>query len=97
MTKVILESSPLRSLTKGATWESSGLVTVVLVALAFTGNPLQSVMISLVYFPIRVGCYFIHERLWKKIKWGHREHVVTSGPTAGKGRRPIRWTGENTP
>ena len=72
-----LESTPQRSLVKGLTWETSGLVTVGLVALLFTGNLVQSLAIGMVYFPIRVGCYFLHERLWKRVLWGHIRHRVT--------------------
>jgi uncharacterized membrane protein len=97
MTKVILESSRLRSLTKGLTWELRGLVMIMVIGLAFTGDVSTSFMMTLAYMPLSVTLYFVHERIWKHISWGHIEHVVTSGPTAGKGRRQIRWTGKSSP
>jgi len=78
MQKVILESSPLRSFVKGTTWETSGLVTVLLVAFLFTGDPVTALEVSLCYFPIRVIMYFGHERIWKRVRWGHTEHTVQS-------------------
>lgn len=95
MKKIILESSPLRSFTKGLTWELRGLAMIMVIGLVFTGNVSTSLMMTLAYMPISVALYFVHERIWKRVSWGHRAHVVTSGPTAGKGRRPIRWTGKS--
>ena len=76
MKKIILESSPLRSFVKGATWETSGLATVLLISLGFTGNPVTALQVGLSYFPLRLVMYVMHERLWKRIAWGHREHMV---------------------
>lgn len=72
MKYTVLESTWLRSLAKGLTWETTGLITVAGIALLFTGNIQQAVMISAVYLPVRVGMYFGHERIWKHIGWGHR-------------------------
>jgi len=72
----ILESTPGRSLVKGLTWEVTGLVTVAGVALLFTGDVTRSLTIGMVYFPLRVGCYFAHERLWKHVHWGHIKHSI---------------------
>jgi len=47
-------------------------VTVAVVALFVTGNLLAALAIGTVVFPVRVGMYFLHERLWKHFKWGHR-------------------------
>ena len=66
-------STRRRSLAKAVTWELSGLVTGCLIAYAFTGSPTTAIGISFTFFPIRLGMYFIHERIWKRIRWGHRE------------------------
>ena len=68
----VLVSTPERSFAKGVTWEVSGLVTVAVVALLVTGNLLAALAIGAAVFPVRVGMYFLHERLWKHFKWGHR-------------------------
>ena len=73
MERVVLVSTWVRSLVKGLTWETTGLVTVAGIALVFTGDLRQALMIGVVYMPVRVGMYFAHERAWKHFKWGHHE------------------------
>ena len=72
MVCTVLESTWLRSLVKGITWETTGLITVAGIALLFTGDLRQSLLIGAVYLPVRVGMYFVHERIWKHFGWGHR-------------------------
>lgn len=62
MVCTVLESTWLRSLVKGITWETTGLITVAGIALLFTGDLRQSLLIGAVYLPVRVGMYFVHER-----------------------------------
>lgn len=73
MNKLILVSTRERSLAKGLTWETSGLMTGLFVAWFFTGSPTTALQISLTFFPIRLTMYFLHERMWKHIRWGHKE------------------------
>jgi len=73
--RAVLESTWLRSLVKGLTWEASGLITVAVIAFLFTGDPEQSLLIGAAYLPVRVAMYFAHERMWKRFKWGHREVI----------------------
>lgn len=57
-----MDSTKTRSFTKGLTWELLG----VIILFALTGQ--WKVVGS--YFALRVVLYFVHERAWKKIKWG---------------------------
>lgn len=71
----VLESTWTRSLVKGLTWETSGLVTVAVISFVLTGDVMRAVKAGIVYFGLRVAMYFVHERIWKKFRWGHREVV----------------------
>jgi len=71
----VLVSTWLRSLVKGLTWEVSGLITVAVIAFMLTGNAFQSLQAGGCFFTIRVVMYVIHERIWKRFKWGHHEVI----------------------
>jgi len=59
-----------RSLVKGIVWEVlSFIVTVIAVYLVY-GNLAMSIKFSLVLSMIKIFLFFIHERVWKKIRWG---------------------------
>ena len=73
--KIVLQSSPTRSFVKGCTWETSGLVVLVLIALGVTHNVESALQVGLAFFPLRLAMYWGHERIWKKVSWGHREVV----------------------
>lgn len=75
MERIVLVSTWLRSLVKGLTWELSGLATVAVIAYVLTGNALESMQAGGAFFTLRVLMYVSHERLWKRIKWGHHEVV----------------------
>ena len=52
-----------RSFVKGFIWELIGLVIIYILT--------QSVSTSLGYVSIRIVLYFVYDRIWKYIKWGH--------------------------
>jgi uncharacterized membrane protein len=74
----VYESTLERSLVKGLTWELRGLVMIMAIGLVFTGNVGTSFMMTLAYMPISVALYFVHERIWKHIGWGHRRRRLYS-------------------
>lgn len=59
-----------RSFVKGVCWEIIAfIITFIAVYLVF-GDFKLSLGFSLVLTLIKAVLFFIHERLWKKIKWG---------------------------
>ena len=59
-----------RSLVKGVSWETiSFLLTMLVIYIAY-GNILISIGFSLGLTAIKIIPFFMHERIWKKIKWG---------------------------
>ena len=69
------ESTWTRSLAKGLTWEGSGLAVVALLSYVLTGNAVLSLKAGILFTGVRVAMYVVHERVWKRIKWGHRAVV----------------------
>lgn len=59
-----------RSFIKGFIWEIISFLILILAVFIVYGNLRTSVIFSLILTLIKVPFYFIHERIWKKIKWG---------------------------
>jgi adenylylsulfate kinase len=63
-------STPERSFIKGICWEIISFLLTLLVVFLLYGNILVSLKITVILTAIKIPIYFIHERIWKKIKWG---------------------------
>lgn len=59
-----------RSFTKGIIWEGISFIMTALFVYIFYGNIGQSLLFSLIVTGIKIPFFFLHERIWKKIKWG---------------------------
>ena len=60
-----------RTLVKGITWEGSGLIALFLITyFGIMSNALTASIFTISYTIIRVGMYYIHERIWKRTSWG---------------------------
>ena len=59
-----------RSLVKGVVWESISFVIATLGIYLFYGNFNTSIKFSFILTAIKVPLFFIHERVWKIVKWG---------------------------
>jgi adenylylsulfate kinase len=63
-------STPERSFVKGIIWEVISFLLTLLVIYLLYKNILVSLKITLILTAIKIPIYFIHERFWKRIKWG---------------------------
>jgi adenylylsulfate kinase len=63
-------STPQRSLFKGISWEIISFILTLVVVFLLYRNIVISLKITLILTAIKIPVYFIHERTWKKIKWG---------------------------
>jgi adenylylsulfate kinase len=70
-----MSSTPLRSFVKGVVWESVAFVMTTAAVYLVYGNIWSSIQFSLVLTVIKMCLFFVHERIWKKIRWG-KYHVV---------------------
>jgi len=59
-----------RSLAKALTWRAGGLVVTVLIALLLTGNVRAAASIGVLDTLVKLGAFYVHERLWLKISYG---------------------------
>lgn len=65
-----MRSTRLRSFIKAVTWETSGILTFAAIGLLL-GDAMETLKLGLIYFPLHTGMYFVHERIWKRVRWGH--------------------------
>jgi adenylylsulfate kinase len=69
-------STPQRSFTKGIVWEIVSFFLTLLVVYLLYENIIISLKITIILTLIKIPIYFIHERIWKKIKWGKIENKI---------------------
>lgn len=59
-----------RSIAKAVTWRSGGTVVTFAVAWLLTGEPTLSVGIGLLDSAVKIGAFYVHERLWNRVSFG---------------------------
>ncbi len=59
-----------RSFVKGVVWECVSFVFTTLLVYVVYSNLETSLKFSLILTLIKIPFFFIHERLWKMIRWG---------------------------
>ena len=63
----------MRSLLKTALWRGIATLITLAVVYSFTGSFGKSTTITLTAAAFLAAGYYLHERLWDRIEWGHRE------------------------
>jgi len=66
--------SKKRSLAKSLTWRAVAVVSTLLIGYAMTGSWAFAVSLTVVSNVINFVLYYIHERVWLKIRWGVNEY-----------------------
>ena len=67
---LVFQESKTRSLLKSATWRVIGITTGAAVVYIYTDNIGMSAAIAIWCNVIGFILYYVHERLWGKVKWG---------------------------
>ena len=65
-----LRDSSLRSLVKTVSWRFLGTLDTVLISYLVTGAFFLALSIGSIELLTKMILYYLHERLWNKIKWG---------------------------
>jgi uncharacterized membrane protein len=65
--------SPTRSIVKTVSWRITGSTATFAISYLVLGDLAVSGTIAIVQLTFNTVLYFIHERIWNKIKWGN-EH-----------------------
>jgi len=73
MSKTSVSEKPYRSIVKSISWRLIGTFDTMLISFIITGNAKFAVKIGGVELFTKMFLYFLHERLWNKIKFGRVE------------------------
>lgn len=63
-------SQARRSLMKGISWETFSFFLTLLVTFWYLQSFSTSVRLTGILFVIKIIFFFLHERIWHKVKWG---------------------------
>ena len=63
----------LRSIFKAFTWRAGGTVVTALVALVLTGSLDMAAKIGLLDTAIKIGAFYVHERVWNRLNFGKQK------------------------
>ena len=59
-----------RSILKAVSWRVTGTLDTILISFLITGNFKMAASIGLIEVFTKIVLYYIHERVWNKIKFG---------------------------
>lgn len=60
----------LRSIVKAISWRAGGTVVTCLIAWALTGSIELATRIGILDTLIKLGAFYLHERLWSRLDFG---------------------------
>ena len=69
----MFKESKLRSIIKSLSWRLLATLTTILIVYIFVGDTKIALSIGGVEVFLKMLVYFIHERLWEKVRFGRRE------------------------
>jgi uncharacterized membrane protein len=64
-----------RSVVKTVTWRLTGSSATFAVSYAIVGSFAVSSTIALVQLTLNTALYYVHERVWGRIKWGLKNEI----------------------
>ena len=68
----------LRSLIKAVSWRVFGSLDTFVLSMIFTGSAKYAVTIASAEALTKIALYYVHERIWRKVKWGRLEAAAAS-------------------
>ena len=62
-----------RSIAKAITWRITGSLDTFVISLILTGHLMLAGSIAVTELLTKIVLYYLHERVWAMIPWGHHE------------------------
>ena len=69
----VAPNSHVRSLVKAISWRLVGSTDTFILSLIFTGSGKYAITIASTEALTKIALYYVHERVWRKVKWGRLE------------------------
>jgi adenylylsulfate kinase len=73
-----------RSVFKSVSWRLVATLTTMTIVYLFTKKIFLSLGVGLVEVISKILLYYLHERVWNKIKWGKKVHPLSDIPVNRK-------------
>jgi uncharacterized membrane protein len=73
---VVKRDKHYRSVIKGTSWRFFGTLDTIIIASFITGNFAKAFSIGFTEVFTKIGLFYLHERLWYKIKFGMKPETV---------------------
>ncbi len=70
-----------RSLVKAVSWRITGSVDTLVISFLITGKLKWALTISGVELFTKIGLYYVHERVWEKLKFGRVKEPEKDKPS----------------
>ena len=67
-----MSDTQARSLTKTVSWRITGSTATFLISYIISGNFAVAGSIALAQITANTILYFVHERIWDRVKWGRK-------------------------
>lgn len=74
-----MSETTARSLAKAITWRMTGTVDTFVISWFITGTLSLAVGIAFTEILTKVTLYWVHERVWNRIKWGEQPTPTQKG------------------
>jgi len=65
-----MQEKAWRSIAKALSWRISGSVGTMLIAFFISGKATVAVTIGFAEFVLKIGLFYVHERVWNRIPFG---------------------------
>lgn len=69
--------SHARSFTKGVSWRAVGTMDTIFISYLITGSTVNALKIGGLEIFSKIGLFYLHERIWARVKWGRIIQAVT--------------------
>lgn len=67
-----MTDTPVRSLAKAVSWRVTGTIDTFLISWVITGQALLASGIAFTEIMTKIALFWLHERVWNRIKWGRK-------------------------
>jgi uncharacterized membrane protein len=68
------QESRSRSLAKAVSWRMTGTIDTMVISFIITGQLKLAISIGFVELFTKIMLYYVHERIWDKIRFGRARH-----------------------
>ncbi|MFA5039597.1 MAG: DUF2061 domain-containing protein [Candidatus Omnitrophota bacterium] len=73
MKSIVHTEQPKRSIMKAVSWRFFGCISTIVIVYIYTQDAGQALKVGVGVDAVKIVFYYIHERLWDKVKFGRKK------------------------